>query len=85
MILSQDLILLYYLLCIPMQLAAPTTIFHKAKGAIAVKEKYTGGSNNMKNILTPHNFPQIKLFPTLKIIGSYWYLFLSIVEILLLS
>ena len=57
MILSQDLILLYYLFCIPMQLATPTTIFHKAKRAIAVKEKDTGGSDNMKNILTPHNFP----------------------------
>ena len=44
MILSQDLILLYYLLCLPMQLAAPTTIFHNAKRAIAVKEKDTGGS-----------------------------------------
>ena len=53
MILSQALILLYYLLCIPMQLEAPTTIFHKAKRAIAVKEKDTRGSENMKNILTP--------------------------------
>ena len=59
MILSQALIILYYLLCIPMQLAAPTTIFHKAKRAIAGKEKDTRGSSNMKNIWTPHNFPQI--------------------------
>ena len=42
-----------------MQLATPTTIFHKDKRAIAVKEKDTGRSANMKNILTPHNFPQI--------------------------
>ena len=66
-----------------MQLASPTSIFHKAKKAIAVKDKYTGGSANMKNISTPHNFPQIYLFLTLKIIGSYLYLFLSMVEILL--
>ena len=59
MILSQALILLYYIFCIPMQLEAPTTIFQKAKKAIAVKEKYIGGSANMKNILTAHNFPQI--------------------------
>ena len=59
MILSQVLNLLYYLLCIPVQLAAPTTIFHKAKRETAVKEKYTAGSENMKNILTPHNCPQI--------------------------
>ena len=71
MILSQALILLYYLFRIPMQLAAPTTIFHKAKRAIAVKVKDTGGSANMKNILNPHNFPQIRLFPTLKVIGPY--------------
>ena len=83
MILSQALILLYYLLCIPIQLVAPTTIFHKAKRAIVVKEKDMGGSANMKNILTQHNFPQIQLFHTLKIIGSDWYLFLSMVEILL--
>ena len=30
-----------YLLCIQMQLASPTTIFHKAKREIAVKEKDT--------------------------------------------
>ena len=60
MILSnQALILLYYIFCIPMQLEAPTTIFQKAKRAIAIKEKDTRGSANMKNILTPHNFPQI--------------------------
>ena len=66
-----------------MQLETPTTIFHNTKRAIAVKEKDTGGLANMKNILTPHNFPQIQWFPTLKIIGSDWYLFLSMVEILL--
>ena len=59
MILSQDLILLYYILCIPMQLATPTTIFHNAKRAVEVKGKDIGGSTNMKNILTLHNFPQI--------------------------
>ena len=42
-----------------MQLAAPTTIFHKAKREIAVKKKDKGGSANMKNMLTSHNFPQI--------------------------
>ena len=63
-----------------MQLGSLATIFHNAKREIVVKEK---DSANMKNILTPHNFPQIKLFPTLKIIHSYWYLFLSMVEILL--
>ena len=50
MILSQALIILYYLLCIPMQLEAPTTIFHKDKREIVVKEKDTEGSANMKNI-----------------------------------
>ena len=83
MILSQDLFLLYYIFSIPLQLATPTTIFHKAKREIPVKEKDTGRSTNMKNILTQHNFPQIQLFHTLKIIGSDWYLFLSTVEILL--
>ena len=50
MILSQALMLLYYILCIPIQLATPTTIFHKAKREIVVKEKDTGGLANMKNI-----------------------------------
>ena len=36
-LISQALILLYYPLCILMQLAAPTTKFHKAKREIAVK------------------------------------------------
>ena len=42
-----------------MQLEAPTTIFHMAKREIVTKQKDTGGSANMKNILTPHNFSQI--------------------------
>ena len=57
--------------------------FHSFPKRNRYTEKYMGWSTNMKNILTPHNFPQIQLFPTLKIIGSDWHLFLSMVEIFL--